>query len=148
MAGARGMAKQDLRIYVSQEEKEPREGKCDASYFDEFVFFVHTNNKHDKTFDSNNIYLSFLSIKGCSINVRVKFTDLKGHRRQRSEKPTTDEPALDEEIVSDPFKELRRKMRIEDEKVRSFKLRMQQKRSDFLHELSQQSEEHKLEVAR
>ena len=35
----------DLKIYVSQEEKEPKEDRCDASYYSENVFFVHTVNK-------------------------------------------------------------------------------------------------------
>ena len=72
----------DLRIYVSQEEKEPREGKCDSSHFSEKVFYVHTKNKQSKIFESNNIYISFLSIKGCSMNIRVKFSDPKGHRQR------------------------------------------------------------------
>jgi len=71
----------DLRIYVSQEEKEPKEGRCDNSYFSENLFFVHTQNKVAKTFENNNIYISFYSIKGCSINIKAKFTDPKGHRR-------------------------------------------------------------------
>ena len=73
-----GGSNKDLRIYVSQEEKEPKEGRCDASYFSENVFFVHTQNKQSKMFETNNIYISFLSIKGCSINIKVKFTDPKG----------------------------------------------------------------------
>lgn len=40
-----GGTNKDLRIYVSQEDKEPKEGRCDASYFSENVFFVHTQNK-------------------------------------------------------------------------------------------------------
>lgn len=35
----------DLRIFISQEDKEPKEGLCEASYFNKDVFFVHTKNK-------------------------------------------------------------------------------------------------------
>jgi hypothetical protein len=86
----------DLRIYVSQEEKEPKEGRCDASYFSENVFFVHTHNKAAKIFETSNIYISFLSIKGCSINIKAKFADPKGKRQQRQEKVLIDGPSLDE----------------------------------------------------
>ena len=75
-----GGANKDLRIYVSQEEKEPKEGRCDASYFSENVFFVHTHNKQAKIYETSNIFISFLSIKGCSINIKVKFADPKGKR--------------------------------------------------------------------
>ena len=68
-------AGKDLRIYVSQDEKEPREGRCDATYLSEGTFFVYANNKQAKIFETNNIYVSFYSLKGCSINVTVKFTD-------------------------------------------------------------------------
>ena len=68
-------ASKDLRIYVSQDEKEPREGRCDATYLSESIFFVYANNKQAKIFETSNIYVSFYSLKGCSINVTVKFTD-------------------------------------------------------------------------
>ena len=34
------------------------------------------DNKKGKTFDINNIFMSFLSMKGCSIAVKVHFVDL------------------------------------------------------------------------
>ena len=121
------MNNKDLRIYVSQEEKEPKEGRCDNSYFSESIIFVHTHNKMAKIFETSNIYISFYSIKGCSINVKVKFSDPKGHRRQRLEnKACIDDPNYEENPDGDPFKELRRKMKLEQEKTRKFKLKMQQ----------------------
>ena len=104
------LVNKDLRIYVSQEEKEPKEGRCDASFFSENVFFVHTNNKVAKTFETSNIYISFYSMKGCSISIRVKFTDPKGHRRARLEKLAAEDDNFKENPANDPFKELRRKM--------------------------------------
>lgn len=104
----------DLRIYVSQEEKEPKEGRCDASYFSEHIFFVHTVNKQQKTFEGSNIYISFLSIKGCSINIKVKFSDPKGHRKQKTEKTSMiDDPDYEGDPNSDPFKELKKKIKQE-----------------------------------
>ena len=55
--------KNDLRIYVSQEDKIPNQGLCDAQYFMDCTFFVYGgNNKEAKSFDNNsNIYISFYS---------------------------------------------------------------------------------------
>ena len=66
-----------------------------------------------KIFENSNIYISFLSIKGCSISVKVKFSDLKGGRKQRVEKGNTILPNYDDNPESDPFKELRIKMKEE-----------------------------------
>jgi len=127
--------KKDLRIYVSQEDKEPKEGRCEASYFSENVFFVHTHNKQAKTFENSNIYISFLSIKGCSITIRVKFLDPKGgYKKSRLDNDmdekvvaeTNIEGAVNEETMSDPFKKLHAKMREEQKKLRKFKHKMQQ----------------------
>lgn len=117
------LSNQDLRIYVSQEEKEPREGKCDATQSSQ-VFLVHTNNKQAKTFETSNIYISLLSIKGCSINIKVKFSDKGGHQRRRQEDKgmashlspygtVEEDPNYESRPESDPFKELRRKMKEE-----------------------------------
>ena len=48
----------------------------------ESTFFVYGgNNKDAKSFENNsNIYISFYSQKGCSINVRVKFAAPLGSR--------------------------------------------------------------------
>ena len=123
MAGA-GTNK-DLRIYVSQEDKEPKEGQCDASYFSENVFFVHTQNKSAKIFETSNIYISFLSIKGCSINVKVKFTDPKGKRQHRQEKVYIDGGLSLEENPESALIEVRRKMKVEQDNIRKFKFKMQ-----------------------
>ena len=115
----------DLRIYVSQTEKEPKEGQCDASYFNQNVFYVHTQNKQDKTFETSNIFISFFSVKGCSIKIRVRFTDPNAHRRVRPKKVYQEEIDYRKDPESDPFKELRRKMKLEQEKHKKFKIRMQ-----------------------
>lgn len=99
---------------------------------------MHTNNKVAKTFESNNIFISFYSIKGCSINIKVKFADPKGHRRAKQERASVDDPDYDENPDSDPFRELRKKMKQEQEKIRRFKLKMQQQKTDLLHVLSEQ----------
>ena len=65
----RGLITEDLRIFVSFDIKEPSEGRCDETFFSETNFAVHTRNKQAKIFDNSNIYVSFLSAKGCSINV-------------------------------------------------------------------------------
>lgn len=114
----------DLRIYISQEDKEPKEGLCEASYFNKDVFFVHTKNKTVKQFENSNIYISFLSVKGCSINIRVKFIDPNGHRRVREKKVYRDDPDYENNPESDPFKKLRSMMKLEQEKNRKFKVRM------------------------
>ena len=119
-----GGTNKDLRIYVSQEEKEPKEGRCDASYFSENVFFVHTQNKQAKMFETNNIYISFLSIKGCSINIKCKFTDPKGQRRQRTEKVYNDDPNQDD-TPSTPLKKVKEMIKAEQLKMRTFKFKMQ-----------------------
>lgn len=41
---AKSMTK-DLRIFVSQEEKEPKDGRCDAQYQGESTFFVYNMNR-------------------------------------------------------------------------------------------------------
>ena len=104
----------DLRIYVSLDEKEPKEGNCDQSFFSENSFFVHAKNKQTKIFETNNIYISFLSVKGCSINVKVRFVDPRGHRRVAKEKIILqDDLEMEENLSSDPFRKLRAKMRDE-----------------------------------
>ena len=78
------LVNKDMQIFVSQEEKEPREGHCEQSYYwDDTAITVHTQNKQAKIFENSNIYISFLSLAGCSINVRAKFADPNGYRRQR-----------------------------------------------------------------
>lgn len=115
----------DLRIFVSQGEKEPREGHCDRSYYyPETIIFVNTTNKQSKIFENSNIYISFLSLKGCSINVKVTFQDPKGHRKQRDAKIYSDDPNFAENPDSDPFKELRRKMKQEQEKIRKQRFKL------------------------
>ena len=134
------MINKDLRIYVSQEEKEPRDGHCEKSFYgDEKNMTVHTHNKQEKTFENNNIYISFKSIKGCSISVKVKFADPKGHRRQKAEKNISDieGPDYSKNPEADPFRELRKKMKQEKEKLRKFKFKMQQQKSDMLHILAE-----------
>lgn len=71
------------------------------------TFLVHTHNKQNKTFEINNIYISFLSVKGCSISVKVKFLDLKGLKRVRYDK---DDQQVDyvPNSDNDPFRELRK----------------------------------------
>ena len=135
------MVNKDLRIFVSQEEKEPRDGHCERSYYgDERTIAVHTTNKQDKTFENSNIYISFKSIKGCSISVRVKFADPKGHRRQKAEKDAQniEGPDYSKNPDADPFRELRKKMKQEKEKLRKFKFKQKQQQSDMLHVLAEQ----------
>ena len=74
-----------MNIYVSQDEKVPKDGSCEKQYFSEKTFLVYEKNG-GKTFESNNIYISFLSIKGCSINVKAHFVDLKINRKVREKK--------------------------------------------------------------
>ena len=111
------------------------------------MFFVHTHNKQAKTFDNSNIYISFLSIKGCSITIRVKFLDPKGYnKRSRLDNDMDDrvvaetnvEGQVSEETMSDPFKKLHAKMRQEQQKLRKFKHKMQQQKTDMLHLLTEQ----------
>ena len=105
-------------------------------YQGESIFFVHTENKQVKIFENSNIYISFKSIKGCSISVKVKFSDPKGGRKQRPEKGLAVLPNYDKDPDADPFKELRIKMKEEQDKNRLFRLKMQEKKSDLLHLLS------------
>ena len=98
---------------MSQEEKEPREDRNDASYYGECTFFVHTVNKQVKIFENSNIYISFLSLRGCSISVRVKFIDPKGARKPRVEKVIPESPDYKADPEADPFKDLRLKMKQE-----------------------------------
>ena len=84
---------------------------------------MHTHNKQAKTFENSNIYISFLSIKGCSITIRVKFLDPKGYnKRSRLDNDMDDKVVAEanveggtvsEETMSDPFKKLHAKMRQE-----------------------------------
>ena len=48
------------------------------------MFYVYPkNNKKQKTFEKScNIFVSFLSVIGCSISVRVKFANEKGSHKQ------------------------------------------------------------------
>ena len=88
------------------------------------MFFVHsTHNKQAKVFEISNIYISFYSIKGCSINIKVKFSDPKGRRQHRQEKVNIDGPSLEENPES-ALIEVRRKMKIEQDNIRKFKFKM------------------------
>ena len=68
----------------------------------------------NKTFGANNIFISFLSLKGCSINVKIRFIDLNLQKRVRKKESTKDID-FNENPKADPFFELRLKM--EEEKA-------------------------------
>ena len=133
---------------MSQEEKEPREDRNDAAYFGECTFFVHTVNKQVKIFENSNIYVSFLSLRGCSISVKVKFIDPKGVRKMRIEKVMSESPDYVHDPEADPFKELRIKMKQEQDKNRLFRFKLKERKSDLLHILQEAKQPNGIALAR
>ena len=86
----KGRTNRSLKVFVDQEEKEPKDGRCKETYYAPDKFFVHPTTKGSPVFDSQNIYVSFSSAVGISISVRVKSTDPKGHRKKKEERVYVD----------------------------------------------------------
>ena len=49
---ARRTVNKSLKVFVDQEDKEPRENRCQQSYLSPEVFFVHPTQKGSPVFDS------------------------------------------------------------------------------------------------
>lgn len=62
----------DFKVFISAEEKIPREGNCEHTFEGKTLFFVPALNRK-KTFDNLNLYVSFFSFVAASIEIRVKF---------------------------------------------------------------------------
>jgi len=82
-------------------------------------------------------------LRGCSINIKVKFADLKGSRKHRFERVDIVGPDYGENTESDPFKLLKKKLKEESENFRKLKFKLEQEKSDYLTILSEQ---HKLGI--
>ena len=104
-----GRQNKSLKVFVDQEEKEPKEGRCKDMYYAPDKFFVHPTTKGSPVFDSQNIYVSFESHVGISISVRVRSTDPKGHRKKKEERVYVDMEYEDDD-VRNPFYDLLKKM--------------------------------------
>jgi hypothetical protein len=79
--------KQDLRVFVSMTESNPRENHCDAFYDNPEKLFVHNPDRKIVTFDENNMFkISFYSTTGCSISVKLVFAiDPAASRKEKLE---------------------------------------------------------------
>ena len=97
------------------------------------MFLVH-DAKKGKTFESNNIFISFLSLKGCSISVRVQFIDLNKPRMVRQEKD--EDEFIDSDDSEGPFAALRQVMKEEASRRKITKKEFFERHSDFLLKLS------------
>jgi hypothetical protein len=126
------VAAKDLRMFVSQDEKEPKQDRCDAIHEKEKTFYVNAKNGA-KQFDCHNIYVSFYSKRGCSISVRVKFIDPKATRVIKREKVS--EPVEYTDPKDDPFFELRNIMAKEKVKQRKFNALFRGKHNELLQAL-------------
>ena len=67
----------------------------------------------------------------------MRFADPIGARRQRMERVLSNDPNYDDDPDSDPFKELRKKMKFEKEKLRKFKIEMSKRKNEMLRDLSE-----------
>ena len=95
----------------------------------ESTFFVYGGNCKDaKSFENNsNIYISFYSQKGCSINVRVKFAAPMGQRQIKYRLKRKDSEEIlkgDQGEPSDQYKNLQNKIKAEQEKQRTFRVKL------------------------
>eukprot|EP00347_Sterkiella_histriomuscorum_P006128 403353959 len=64
----------DLKVFVSTHCKEPNEQNNDKAFINQRKFvFSSPQDKHGKFTSTDYLYLSFLSLAGCSIVVRITF---------------------------------------------------------------------------
>ena len=70
---------------MSERFKEPNEENCDHEWDLETAlhFLYHRDNKRVKTFESGNVYISFYSVGGCSIDVRARFAESQKREKRK-----------------------------------------------------------------
>ena len=78
----------------------------------------------------------------------MKFIDPKGVRKMRIEKVLSESPDYVHDPESDPFRELRLKMKQEQDKNRLFRFKLKERKSDLLHILQEAKQPSGIALAR